>query len=1112
MIKRLVSILLVVILLIPLTVFSDNLEVYGATNSDPNMYNDNAEFRNLDKQTILDLYGAGGTIGNYLGGMPATNANGLLVNVEMMLELGVIVYGSPSSVSTNEHVAMTQRTHPSTQGYFKGGVMNALGEYRYLGRDVSGHAFTNQAFVPDELNPNKDFASRTWVYQPWRTINWHPVFDGSQAPSPFHRAATDLRHPERMSLTTQWITKLVTDGRGDIGGGVIKNSTSQGNYNAVEHIHVSQNPTMRRTSKGVMFHETSSGAVFYQTLSDMPNMAQDVTPVITTVRVPTGQDLTFEKGATEVVFEVTVTGVLQDDDIVIDDALQSIYYDRHDIQHWEFELNPSRGAVIEPVGSPVVNRRFSGMQTATQRFRVRVASTEAGVVTLEGLSRPVFFNNESVQDTGLAVAHLIGGTEDFGSIFGVSDNIVVEKIGDLNKGHIGYRDMSFGDLTNYHLIITGSEAHNIHVPAPTESELPAFNNDIALRIRDFIYGEIGNETEGSFEFSVEQTVTQKGTGETRSFTQTITIVLDNYQPVIIEYEQLVQPDPQIPTKVFDLAPLNATDGTPAGIDNRVVKINGQVVDDNLFFSGNFVFGADFSDTWAFVEVIYTQVLNYGDPEANDPEWRLRGDEPVDMPFSLFIWVVDTKPKAQFETDGTFKENRLITIADDTTRANYAEVMAVYPIHSWEWIIRDLDGNNADLRIEGRPNGLVSQNHAWTGRNLVRLLSKQSGSYEVSLVVKNNVEGTIRTSDVFIQKFHVLPDEIPALITNIWASQILREDSIDMYYHGVSVDDDTISSSTVRLYHDHNNNGTVDHFIMQGTIAELKALTHAELGSYKFTVELVEEFGQPTIPAFVTPEDRRRVTNEVKFWVENLRPLTEIYVDIPIHLPEIDLHIMTDQNMVARTGANVWNKAEVAHISSNLVTINNALRLLNVRPTVTMRDLHTYVHETPGSATRERSSNSKNISSHNLPSSISYSAGGYSGTLFLSESSVHETGHSYTYYVYEDSPYTNTVSDFFNRDKYDGTLWHRYEFGDGKWHLKDAGGRIGRAGSSYSINSDGFKGSIPRVSLDIDFSSSTRGDNKRDEWEYTAYFAGSLSKEVSGTKRVIRDNGVRYEKG
>jgi len=1106
MVKRLISILLVVVLLIPL-MFIEGIQEVHATN-DPNLYNDNSDFKTLLKADIQALIDdrANSQLGQDIflavGSHPLTNANNLLVNVEMLLELGLVVYGSPSSVSNNIHVAMTQRTSPSINGYFRGGVMNALGEYRFL----TGHAMTNQAFVPDSLATGTAFSERIWVYKPWDTITSHKIFGGNSESSPFFQMATDPGwDSQTRNLTTEWITRLVQDGHGNIGGGTISRSTLDGNSDPVNHIHVQQEPTMRHGAVGVMFHEgtTAGGKVWYQTLTGEANTMQGQTPVIATVTTDPNQDFTFEKNAQDVTFEVFVTGVIQDQLIFNNEGQRAIYQDRYDIKHWEFELQTSKGVVVEPITQPVANTRFAMKPTATQGFRVTVKSTEigSGVVSLAGVARAVFWDNDSSQGKGQGIATLGSSGADFGSDFAVSRIITVSPIGNLTPKMIDYRDMSFGELSNYHIKVTHStNTHNIHKPAPTESTLNAFNSDISTLLRDIIYGEIGNKTEGKFVFDIVQTVTQAGAGETSSFGQSITVTLDSHQPAIIEYEKLVQPDPQMPSKVFDLAPFPATDVTPAGIDSRVVKINGQVVDASLFFSGNFVFGTDFSDTWAFVEVIYTQTLNFGVPEANDPVWRLRGDENVNMPFSKFVWVVDTKPKAQFEVEGTFKENRLVTIADDTTRANYAEVMSVYPIHSWEWTIKDLDGMNKDLRIKGYPNGLVSQNHAWTGRAMTELLSKVTGTYEVSLTVKNNVEGTVRVSDPFIQQFHVLPDEIPALITNIWQSQITRNDKVDMYYHGVSVDNDTIVSETVRLYHDHNNNGVADHFISQGTIKQLRAITHSKLGTYKFTVEIIEEFGQPTIAEFVTASDRRRKLNEVVFWVENLRPLTEIYTDIPVYLPEIDVNLMTDQSLVTRTGANVWARPSVHYISSGIVDINNSLRLLNIRPEVSMRDLNTYVYETPASRTTTGSSRRS--------SSISYSTGGYSGTLSLFREDNIGYTESGTRTVSRTG--TRTVTRTFT-DTHTNSVWGaERRFDDGSTRGMGSG-ESSPAPSSKSVNSGGFSGSIPRVSTSGSSGSwrsvGSGSEGSRGYTDYfrsgtwTAHYSGSLSKQEDYTYTV-----------
>ncbi|MBN4069851.1 hypothetical protein JYU11_02975, partial [bacterium AH-315-G05] len=211
-------------------------------------------------------------------------------------------------------------------------------------------------------------------------------------------------------------------------------------------------------------------------------------------------------------------------------------------------------------------------------------------------------------------------------------------------------------------------------------------------------------------------------------------------------------------------------------------------------------------------------------------------------------------------------------------------------------------------------------------------------------------------------------------------------------------------------------------------------------------------------------------------------------------------IMTDQNMVARTGANVWNKAEVAHISSNLVTINNDLRLLNVRPTVTMRDLHTYVHEAPASTTTSGSSR--------RPSSIPYSKSGYSGTLTrFREDNI---GYRVSGTRRERRTGTRTVSRTFSATHSNNVWGSKRVFDDGGTRHTGSG-QSSPAPSSKFINSGGFSGSIPRGPTTGSSGSwrsvGSGSEGSRGYTDYyrsgtwTAHYRGSLSKQERYTYTV-----------
>ncbi|MBE0449380.1 MAG: hypothetical protein IBX70_00910, partial [Clostridia bacterium] len=125
-------------------------------------------------------------------------------------------------------------------------------------------------------------------------------------------------------------------------------------------------------------------------------------------------------------------------------------------------------------------------------------------------------------------------------------------------------------------------------------------------------------------------------------------------------------------------------------------------------------------------------------------------------------------------------------------------------------------------------------------------------------------------------------------------------------------------------------------------------------------------GQPTLSQFITTADKKTATLEREFYVDNLAPMTKIYTDIEYDFPESDIVILNDQ-AITRDLNNT--------IVSERVNWINSLRQSGISTNMEIWDLHTYVYS-------QSASTSRNTGGSYPPSTRSYSSDGYSGTLSL----------------------------------------------------------------------------------------------------------------------------------
>ncbi len=271
-----------------------------------------------------------------------------------------------------------------------------------------------------------------------------------------------------------------------------------------------------------------------------------------------------------------------------------------------------------------------------------------------------------------------------------------------------------------------------------------------------------------------------------------------------------------------------------------------------------------------------------------------------------IQVLPPVPVCNLVKSGTEKENRKLT-ADISSSTGGSQR---YPIN-WsktKWQIHAVPGGNngdSDIRIQthvdGQANGTIlvdssrGINNSLDGMQTIDLLFKKAGQYELTVTLQNDYKGGRTATSQYI--FNIQPD-LPPVADFTLVPLILRNannkdanglalaketlsDSGTAPEGSYSPDGDTIAKRVWIYAFDANNNGiyTDDTWYVYdngawrsaGTYNQVKninldtvidnnlktvSMSSSHVGKYDFELFTREEYGQETIPQFVSISDKR----------------------------------------------------------------------------------------------------------------------------------------------------------------------------------------------------------------------------------------------------------------
>jgi hypothetical protein len=400
---------------------------------------------------------------------------------------------------------------------------------------------------------------------------------------------------------------------------------------------------------------------------------------------------------------------------------------------------------------------------------------------------------------------------------------------------------------------------------------------------------------------------------------------------IVEYPPplTVEPDVDIPIHGIDIVGFPAIDHT-VGYSTRTVTIDGVVVDDDLFFSGNYKFGiGNFGK--------HMVIVKYTSPDD------------LEAGYSKAIYIHDSKPKAQFQIGGIQKENRTMTATNNSLIGNDSYVTDQYPLsYTFQWQVINGDGSSKVIRTDTP--------------DLKEFMYRTAGTYSLTITASNSLG---RVSDPYTQSFEVHKDEGPAITLHSFNAQVGRTDKVKFNYSSTSTDGDLVNIETIKVYRDNLNNGSFSQLVGSFT----KPFTSFDpspygLGNYKVIAYANEKTTQPQLTEFLLGTENRENTATSYFNVDNYQPISNLYVDIPPKLPIIDTFFMLDSNL---------DTAKSAYINGNAITIRNLITSANIDPVVASWDMRTYDFTQNATTTQYYGSSA-------APASIPWSEPPYSGTL------------------------------------------------------------------------------------------------------------------------------------
>lgn len=237
----------------------------------------------------------------------------------------------------------------------------------------------------------------------------------------------------------------------------------------------------------------------------------------------------------------------------------------------------------------------------------------------------------------------------------------------------------------------------------------------------------------------------------------------------------------------------------------------------------------------------------------------------------FIEVIEPLPVASLKISGTKKQNRKVLLTNTSSSPkHYPLVDELTKIT----ISAVSGGKSSDIKYSGSLNGVKEKD----------LLFKQPGTYKATVSVENTL-GYKATNSI---TFEIVPDDPPVVYFSMPGAAYRdptngNKACISIDDLSFSPDNDLIARRVWEYRYDSDNDGSFeDESWVTFSDANLDRLNLVvlQVGRYEIRHNVYEEFGQPTIDAFVTAGDRRSADSSTQSSIEKI-------VDVKNRGPEVD---------------------------------------------------------------------------------------------------------------------------------------------------------------------------------------------------------------------------------
>jgi hypothetical protein len=289
-----------------------------------------------------------------------------------------------------------------------------------------------------------------------------------------------------------------------------------------------------------------------------------------------------------------------------------------------------------------------------------------------------------------------------------------------------------------------------------------------------------------------------------------------------------------------------------------------------------------------------------EPESHNVSIKVTDDAGAEDQDTKQFRILPTIPTADFSISGTKKENRAINL-DAILSENSTPSIRVAPLvyEKTQWQIKPLtDGTtHDDVKIKSSND-----------KRKLDFLVRKSGDYEVTLIVEN-IFG--EQSKPVSKVITVVKDLEPEARFSLDTRKVIRDKNtknatIQLHDDSISLDDDIINQRLWYVEFDSNNDGVIGtaqdqpkQLIDNGNNRTITFETN-KVGNYRFSLQVKEKFGQPTIPEFIQDIHYMRDTSDilhprgtVSFYHETNnfnKPLTDKMVVVDNVSPIIDFGI------------------------------------------------------------------------------------------------------------------------------------------------------------------------------------------------------------------------------